>query len=72
MFVQKLLLSFLIFAAISSATEYVNRTTKYGRIIGKLIEISDLKAEVFLGVPYAQPPVGTLRFEVRYLTSLCS
>ncbi|XP_054856542.1 fatty acyl-CoA hydrolase precursor, medium chain-like [Eublepharis macularius] len=38
--------------------------TKYGRLRGQRIKVSALKkdVDVFLGIPYAKPPVGHLRF----------
>lgn len=39
--------------------------TKLGSIEGKFVEIdANLCCEVFLGIPYAQPPINELRFEV--------
>ena len=46
--------------------EYVERRTENGKIRGVIKEVLEGKfVEVFLGVPYARPPVGELRFEVR-------
>lgn len=33
-----------------------------GRITGKLDNLFDVEIEAFLGIPYAKPPVETLRF----------
>ena len=42
--------------------------TKYGNIQGFEFKAErGSEAEVFLGIPFAKPPVGELRFEVRYL-----
>lgn len=44
--------------------EYVERRTENGKIRGVIKEVLEGKfVEVFLGVPYARPPVGELRFE---------
>lgn len=43
---------------------FVLRNTTYGQVLGKLIQTENFKAEVFLGVPYAKPPLNELRFEV--------
>lgn len=40
-------------------------TTKYGTVEGfGYVTPMGVKADIFLGVPYAQPPVGELRLEV--------
>lgn len=45
--------------------EFVERQTEYGRIMGIVKEVIPGKSiEMFLGVPYAKPPIGDLRFEV--------
>ena len=42
--------------------------TKYGNIQGFEFKAArGSEAEVFLGIPFAKPPVGELRLEVRYL-----
>lgn len=33
-----------------------------GRITGKIQQVLDLNIESFLGIPYAKPPLGDLRF----------
>ncbi|VDK78391.1 unnamed protein product [Anisakis simplex] len=39
--------------------------TKYGSIVGKrLISEGDKQVDAFLGVPFAKPPIGELRFAV--------
>ncbi|XP_047451175.1 acetylcholinesterase-like [Mugil cephalus] len=37
-------------------------TTKHGRVKGKLLTVLGGEVRAFLGIPYAKPPVGTLRF----------
>lgn len=45
--------------------EYVTKTTKYGKVRGSVETIySGKQIERFLGVPYASPPLNSLRFEV--------
>lgn len=40
-------------------------TTEYGQLQGFTISTKEgIEADVFLGVPFARPPVGDLRFEV--------
>ncbi|XP_069860951.1 pyrethroid hydrolase Ces2e-like [Dipodomys merriami] len=41
-----------------------NRTTQYGQVRGSLIHLkgSDVAVHTFLGIPFAKPPVGPLRF----------
>lgn len=44
----------------------VGAETEYGKVEGFIHTTDDgIKSNVFLGVPFAQPPVGELRFEVR-------
>ncbi|CAD5125202.1 DgyrCDS13442 [Dimorphilus gyrociliatus] len=45
-----------------SLTEYVKVETAYGRVTGTRKVVNDFRIETFLGVPYAKPPVGDLRF----------
>ncbi|XP_019391416.1 PREDICTED: fatty acyl-CoA hydrolase precursor, medium chain-like [Crocodylus porosus] len=65
------LLWFLVWAAwlITSQAEgqEVERpevVTKYGRLRGKEVAVkgTDKRTQVFLGIPFAKPPVGSLRF----------
>jgi carboxylesterase type B len=35
-----------------------------GKVQGVVIEESGIEAEYFLGVPFAEPPIGKNRFEV--------
>ena len=40
--------------------------TNAGTILGfQIPTVSGSKADVFLGVPFARPPIGELRFEVK-------
>ncbi len=39
--------------------------TSLGRVKGKIVSIESTMAAVFLGIPYAEPPVFQLRFAVR-------
>lgn len=36
---------------------------KKGAIWGKLWSLDDRKVQAFLGIPYAEPPIGPLRFQ---------
>lgn len=41
------------------------RNTLYGKIRGKVTyRLSGKHVEEYLGIPYASPPIGSLRFEV--------
>lgn len=40
------------------------RKTTHGEILGYYMESSGTLAEVYEAVPYAEPPIGSLRFEV--------
>jgi carboxylesterase type B len=40
--------------------------TEYGVVEGKILELKDGRlVNVFLGIPYASPPIGQLRFKVK-------
>ncbi|UYV62631.1 hypothetical protein LAZ67_2001358 [Cordylochernes scorpioides] len=54
---------FLLLAATSWAQEEtVSVSTSNWEIIGKRMTFKDLKVDQFTGIPYAEPPVGSLRF----------
>jgi para-nitrobenzyl esterase len=55
-FISCLLLSFLLYNAISGQSPIVN--TQYGQVAGNLNE----EVFEFLGIPFASPPVGDLRW----------
>lgn len=38
--------------------------TKYGQLSGKVVNTQKGSCDVFLGVPYAAPPIGDLRWQV--------
>ena len=45
--------------------------TDYGKIEGLALQTTlGFKADVFLGIPYAKPPIGDLRFEVSFYAKL--
>lgn len=48
-------------------TKYVTAFTEYGLVKGvKKTTVLDCEYNAFLGIPYAKPPVGDLRFKVRW------
>jgi hypothetical protein len=49
----------------NSHSDYPVRDTKQGRLRGFYVNVDNIESEVYLGVAYAQPPIGLLRFEVR-------
>lgn len=49
--------------SVIGAKSYVIRTTSSGRVRGYAEKFLDKDVNVFLGVPFAQPPVGELRFK---------
>ncbi|XP_050400946.1 acetylcholinesterase [Patella vulgata] len=49
---------------VNSERRHVLRKTKYGKVRGEIETLSNGKRiDRFLGIPYAKPPVGELRFE---------
>lgn len=64
----KLLVLALIYLNITNANVIVE--TKSGLVSGKEVSsiLPDEKYYSFLGIPYAEPPVGELRFMVSYMT----
>lgn len=66
------ILNLLVYASILACVkcgrqgrQFVVRETKYGTVRGFVDHVhSNHKVEKYLGVPFASPPVGNLRFEV--------
>lgn len=53
---------------ISNCQEYVVRKFKQGKVRGQIdIVHSGKKVEKYFGIPYAKPPIGNRRFEVRFI-----
>ncbi|XP_067678791.1 pyrethroid hydrolase Ces2e-like isoform X2 [Haliotis asinina] len=65
------ILNFLVYATVLACVkcgrqsrQFVVRETKYGTVRGFVDHVhSNHKVEKYLGIPYASPPVGKLRFE---------
>lgn len=54
-------------AVLVSGRHLVERDTSYGKVRGFVEKLkTGQKVEKYLGVPYAKPPVGELRFEVSF------
>lgn len=54
---------FLLCCLVASARgEPIVSGKSLGKIIGKIEEVLDTHIESFLGIPYAKPPLGQLRF----------
>lgn len=52
-------------SARAGLVDYVIKNTAYGELRGHTQEIFPRRpVDIFLGVPYAKPPVDELRFEV--------
>lgn len=65
-----ILYNWLCFFCVIGQDEYVERDTVYGKVRGFLVTaFDDHVVEKYLGIPYAKPPLGKLRFEVRALNS---
>lgn len=67
---EKFLTIVILFAPVLTFmlyTEQVNLNTKIGAIVGKTEEVTidgvQKEIAVFLGIPYAEPPTGHLRFK---------
>ncbi len=58
----------IFFPALTSTQRTYAVNTSYGVVIGRFLHVPDSSASVFLGIPYAEPPMGSLRFEVSGLT----
>ncbi len=39
--------------------------TKNGQVKGTIVTVENQKAARFVGIPYAEPPIGSLRFQVQ-------
>ncbi|KAL1469855.1 hypothetical protein MTO96_040826 [Rhipicephalus appendiculatus] len=53
----------LFTAAVSCGHAYgVEKVTRLGRIGGNRLDVLGQKVEEYRGIPFAQPPVGRLRF----------
>lgn len=49
------------------------RHTIYGKVRGKVTSRYDgVEVEEYLGVPFAEPPEGELRFKVSYFLTICT
>lgn len=49
-----------------------NKTVKLttGKLVGKQWAVDGTKAVIFKGIPYAEPPLGPLRFKVRVMDTV--
>ncbi|KAH7721530.1 CBN-GES-1 protein [Aphelenchoides avenae] len=57
------LLACLLMAHVKASSTPIVETS-YGTVQGFYVEEDGFKASVFLGIPFAEPPIGNLRFEV--------
>lgn len=71
--IQKMIFNFLLINFIvivinaNKSSNEVFVETKFGKLKGFQLDLDDDKtANIFLGIPYAKPPVSELRFEVIY------
>ncbi len=69
--VESLVIVALAFYIIINSSENIEITVEQGKLKGKVFESRNgTKYYGFLGIPYAKPPVGDLRFEVRKIKIL--
>lgn len=61
--VVALLSCYLAITVVSGIDEDLLVQTKNGKIRGKAMQVLDGEVRFFLGIPYAKPPVGELRFK---------
>ena len=57
-----LLWALVVFAVEAQRKTYVDVTTRFGRVRGYRDRALGRHVDVFLGIPFARPPVGSLRF----------
>ncbi|KAL3223138.1 hypothetical protein MRX96_027743 [Rhipicephalus microplus] len=57
------LLIICLFRECATGTEAPVAITDTGNVSGVRIEIGGRKIDAFLGIPYAEPPIGELRFQ---------
>ncbi|KAH8028019.1 hypothetical protein HPB51_012605 [Rhipicephalus microplus] len=63
----------LILKTLFSSLAYdVERPTKTGPVGGRWIQVLGTMIEEYRGIPYAQPPVGELRFKPPVPAELCT
>lgn len=58
----KILTVICLSSASHCAQDNVERETKQGRVIGRQLNVLNRRIEQFQGIPYAEPPLGVLRF----------
>ena len=52
--------------------EFIQVDTQYGPVTGLTIELHNgIEVNSFYGIPYAEPPLGDLRFRVLLLSFCC-
>lgn len=57
-------LSFLlIITKLVEAEDLVVRETKNGKVRGRVLQVLDVLVEAYKGIPFAEPPVGKIRFK---------
>lgn len=53
----------LLLVAVSATAAHVEQDTREGRVRGRVVRVIGKDVEEFRGIPYAEPPVGSLRFK---------
>ncbi|XP_029834167.3 acetylcholinesterase [Ixodes scapularis] len=53
----------LVFTAAYCQSDHVERNTKLGKLRGNRLKILGNVIEEYVGIPYAEPPIGDLRFK---------
>ena len=57
-------MSTLVFVFGEEPEKYQHMWIEQGIVKGQIYSIGRTKAQIFLGIPYAEPPIGELRFKV--------
>lgn len=68
LFYFKFVYCFYLFQSLNAQTLEKSRSVwvEQGLVRGKIYKIGTQQVQIFRGIPYAEPPIGPLRFKVFY------